>query len=142
MASTAKLAALQHQIRQELADSAQRIREEMHATINGRVDAMNSISSALQRISAGLAETAKPRKISDLIPKNWDGNNERGQFRNFMAELHLWMQAWSNQGERILTSVESGDKVDSSTLAVGLHSRRVQGFRNRFVSSLAQDHNK
>ena len=35
-----------------------------------------------------------------------------------MAELHLWMQAWSDQGERILARVESVDKVDRSTLAV------------------------
>ena len=35
-----------------------------------------------------------------------------------MAELHLWMQAWSDQGERILVRVESVDKVEGSTLAV------------------------
>ena len=35
-----------------------------------------------------------------------------------MEELHLWMQAWSDQGERILVRVESVDKVDRSTLAV------------------------
>ena len=41
---------------------------------------------------------------------------KKGQFRNFMAELHLWMQAWSHQGERILVRVESVDKVECSTL--------------------------
>ena len=41
-----------------------------------------------------------------------------GQFRNFMAELHLWMQVWSDQNERILVRVESVDKVNRSTLAV------------------------
>ena len=35
-----------------------------------------------------------------------------------MAELHLWMQAWSVQGERILVRVEGVDKVERSTLAV------------------------
>ena len=35
-----------------------------------------------------------------------------------MAELHLWMQAWSDQGERILVRVEGVDKVERSTLAV------------------------
>ena len=35
-----------------------------------------------------------------------------------MAERHLWMQAWSDQGQRILVTVESVDKVDRSTLAV------------------------
>ena len=136
MASTANLAALQHQIRQELANFVLRIWEEMHATINGKTDAINSISSALQRISAGLAETAKPYKISDLIPKSWDGNNERGQFRNFMAELHLRMQAWSNQGERILTRVESGDKVDSSTLAVGCTAEEFRAFETALYQVL------
>ena len=67
-----------------------------------------SISSAMQRISAGPAEAAKPYRISDLIPKSWDGSHDKGQFRNFMAELHLWMQAWSDQGERILVRVEEG----------------------------------
>ena len=71
----------------------------------------------MQRILAGPAETAKPYRISDLIPKSWDGSHEKGQFRNFMAELHLWMQAWSHQGERILVRVESVDKVERSTLA-------------------------
>ena len=56
-------------------------------------------TGAMQRISAGSAEAAKPYRISDLIPKSWDGSHDRGQFRNFMAELHLWMQAWSDQGE-------------------------------------------
>ena len=79
----------------------QRVREEMRTAINGRLDAIGSISSAMQRISAGPAEAAKPYRISDLIPKSWEGRHDKGQFRNFMAELHLWMQAWSDQGERI-----------------------------------------
>ena len=59
-------------------------------------DAISSISSAMQRPSACPAETAKPYRVSDLIPKSWDGSHDEGQFRNFMAELHLWMQAWSD----------------------------------------------
>ena len=35
-----------------------------------------------------------------------------------MAELHLWMQAWSDQGERILVRVQVVDKVERTTLAV------------------------
>ena len=34
-----------------------------------------------------------------------------------MAELHMWMPAWSDQGERILVRVEVVDKVERSTLA-------------------------
>ena len=102
MATAADLVTLQQQIRQEIADSLQRVREEMHTPINGRLDAINSISSAMQRLSAGPAETAMPFRISDLIPKSWGGRHEKGQFRNFIAELHLWMQAWSDQGGRVL----------------------------------------
>ena len=79
---------LLQQIRQEMADSWQRVREEMHTANKGRLDAI-SISSAMQRLSAGPAETAKPHRISDLIPKSWDGSHDKGQFRNFTAELHL-----------------------------------------------------
>ena len=118
MATTADLITLQQQIRQEMADSLQRVREEMHTAINGRLDAVSSISSAMQRLSAGPAETAKPYRISDLIPKSWDGSHDKGQLRHFMAELHLWMQARSDQGERILVGVEGVDKVERSTLAV------------------------
>ena len=35
-----------------------------------------------------------------------------------MAELHLWVQAWSDQGERILVIFESVHMVERSTLAV------------------------
>ena len=110
---------LQQQIRQEIGDSLQRVRDGVHTAINGRLDAISSISSAMQRLSAGPAETANPYRVSDLIPKSWDGSHDKGQFRNFMAELHLWMQAWSDQGERIFVRVESVDIVDRSTLAVG-----------------------
>ena len=34
-----------------------------------------------------------------------------------MAELHLWMQGWSDQGERILVKVENVDKVERLTSA-------------------------
>ena len=64
----------------------------------------------MQRLSAGLAETAKPSKISDLIPKSWDGSHDKGQFGNLIVELRLRMQAWSDQGERTPVRV--------STLAV------------------------
>ena len=58
----------------------------MHTAIDGRLDAINSISSAMQILSAGPAETAKPHRSSDLIPEGWDGNHDTGQFRNFMAD--------------------------------------------------------
>ena len=67
MATAADSMTLQQQIRQEMADSLQRVREEMHTAINGRLEAISSISSAMQRISAGPAEAAKPSRTSDLI---------------------------------------------------------------------------
>ena len=99
---------LQQQTRQEIADSLQRVREEIHA---------------------GFAETAKPYRISDLIPKSWDSSHEKGQFRNFMAELHVWMQARSDQGGPFNTGCR-------------LHRGRLQNTRNRCVPDLAQDDNK
>ena len=116
MATTADLMTLQQQIRLDMADSLQRVREEVHTASNGRLDATSSISSTMQRLSAGPAET--PYRISDLIPKSSGGNHDKGQFRNFMAEVHLWTEAWSDQGERILVRVEGVDKVGRSTLAL------------------------
>ena len=69
---------LQPQLRQEMADCLQRVREEMHTATMGRLHAISSISSAMQRLSTGSAETAKPYRISDLIPKSWDGGHENG----------------------------------------------------------------
>ena len=77
---------------------------------------LNSINTALQNISARPAES-KPCRISDFIPRNWDGSNEKGEFRSIMSDLHLWMQAWSDQGEKMLARVESIDKVDNNVIA-------------------------
>ena len=33
------------------------------------------------------------------------------------SDLRLWMQAWSDDGETMLVSVESSDKFDTSTLS-------------------------
>ena len=43
---------------------------------------------------------------------------KKGEFRSFMSDLHLWIQAWSDHGERVLTRVESAEKIDRDTLAV------------------------
>ena len=125
MVTTADLAVFQQQLRQEMADVIQQLRTEMiqqlhtemNETINGRMDMLNSFSTAVQNVSM-MTNDSKPYRISDLIPRKWEGNNEKGEFRSFMSDLHLWMQAWSDQGEKILTRVESADKVDRATLAV------------------------
>ena len=117
MVTTADFAVFQQQLRQEMTDVIQQLRTEMNETVYGRMDMLNSINTALQNVSTKTTDF-KPYRISDLIPRNWEGSNEKGEFRSFMSDLHLWMQAWSDQGERILARVESVDKVDRATLAV------------------------
>ena len=89
----------------------------MNETVNGRMDMLNSINTAHQNVSTETTDF-KPYRISDFIPRNWEGSNEKGEFRSVMSHFHLLMQAWSDQGERILTRVKSVDKVDRATLAV------------------------
>ena len=95
----------------------QQLRAEVNEAISGRIDMLNSTNTALQNVSAIPAES-KPCRISVLIPRNWEGNNEKGEFRSFMSDLHLWMQGWSDQGEQMLAIVEGSYKLDNSTLAV------------------------
>ena len=94
----------------------QQLRAEVDEAISGRMDMLNSISTALQNVSARPAES-KPYRISDLIPRNWEGSNENGEFRSFMSDLHLWMHAWSDQGEQMLVRVESIHKFDNNVIA-------------------------
>ena len=123
MVTTADFAVFQQQLRQEMTDVIQQLRTEMNETVNGRMDMLNSINTALQNVSMKTTDS-KPYRISDLIPRNWKGSNEKGEFRSFTTDLHLWMQAWSDQGERILARVQSVDKVDRATLAVDCTGRQ------------------
>ena len=107
---------VQQQLRQEVADVIQQLRAEVNEAISGRVDMLNSINTVFQNVSARPAES-KPYRISDLIPRNWEGSNEKGEFRSFMSDLHLWMKAWSDQGEQMLASVEGIDKIDNNVIA-------------------------
>ena len=116
-----------------MADVIQHLRTEMNGTVNGRMDMLNSISTAIQNVSMKTNDS-KPYRISDLIPRNWEGNNEKGEFRSFMSDLHLWMQAWADQGERILTRVESVEKIDRAILAVD----RTQAEFRTFETALYQ----
>ena len=49
----------------------------MNETVNGRMDMLNSINTALQNVSTKTTDF-KPYRISDLIPRNWEGSNEKG----------------------------------------------------------------
>ena len=106
-----------------MADVTQQLRTEMNETVNGRTDVLGRINTALQKVSAKPL-VSKPYRISDLIPRNWEGSNDKGEVRHIMSELHLWMQVWSDEGETMFVSVEKTDKFDSSTLAVSDQSRR------------------
>ena len=95
----------------------QQLLTELNETVNGRIGLLSSTNRALWNVSAKPA-ASKPHRISEFIPRNWERSNDKGEFRHFMSDLHLWMQAWSYEGERMLVSVESSDKFDNSTLAV------------------------
>ena len=77
MVTVADFAVFQQQLRQEVADVIQQLRTEMNETTNGRMDMLNSISTAIQNVSMKTNDS-KPYRISDLIPRNWEGNNEKG----------------------------------------------------------------
>ena len=116
-------------------DIIQQLRTEVNERVNSRMDLLNSISVAMQNMSTR-ANDSTPYRISDLIPRSWEGNNEKGEFRSFMSDLHLWMQAWSDQGERILAQGRRRH------IGSGLHARRVQDPRDHAVPSVAQNDSK
>ena len=72
MVTTADLTVFQQQLRQEMADVIQQLRTEMNEKINGRMDMLNSISTATQNVSMKTNDS-KPYRISDFIPRNWEG---------------------------------------------------------------------
>ena len=104
MVTPADFATFQQQLTRKCS-CVQQLRAEVNEAIKGRMDMSNSIITALQNVSARPAES-KPYRISDLIPRNWEGSNEKGELRSFMSDLHMWMQAWSDQGEQMLARVE------------------------------------
>ena len=73
----ADFATFQQQLRQEVADVIQQLRAEANKATSGRMDMLNNINTALQNVSARPAES-KPYRVSDLIPRNADGSNEKG----------------------------------------------------------------
>ena len=52
MVTTSDMAVFQQQLRQEVADVMHQFRTEMNERINGRLDMLNSISTAIQGMSA------------------------------------------------------------------------------------------
>ena len=62
--------------RQEMADATQQLRTEMNETINGRIDMLSIINTALQNVSAKLCWHQKPHRISDLT--RCERSNDKG----------------------------------------------------------------
>ena len=77
----ADFTAFQQQLRQEMTDVIQKLRVEVNETVSGRMDVMNGIATSLQSVTAHTAP--KPYRISDLVPKNWEGSDDKGELRHF-----------------------------------------------------------
>ena len=123
MVTPADFAAFQQQLRREVTAVMQQLRVEVNDTISGRMDMLKSINTALQSVSARPAQN-KPCRISDLLPRNWETSfHEIGkatmkkESSGALSDLHLWMQAWSDQGEKMLAIVEGTDKLDNNAIA-------------------------
>ena len=56
-----------------------------------------------------------------------------------MSDLHLWMQAWSNQGEKMLVSVERIDKFDNNATAFDCSNaefRSIEASQNQVLHDI------
>ena len=88
MVTTTDMAVFQQQLRQEVTDVIQQLRTEMNEKINSRMDMLNSISTAMQSMSVRPSDF-KPYKISDLIPRSWEGKNEKKRIPKLHVRLAL-----------------------------------------------------
>ena len=111
LVTTADFTAFQQILRQDVTDVIQQWIVEVDETVSGRMDMLSSINTTLQNMSAKPI-ASRPHRITDFLSRNWDGSNDKGRVRNFMSDLHFWMQAWSDEGETMLVSVESTDKFE------------------------------
>ena len=68
-------------VRQEVADEMQQVRNELNETANGRLDMLNGIATALQRVTANAAP--RPHRISDLIPRHRGRQQRQGRVQTF-----------------------------------------------------------
>ena len=77
MVTTPDFTALQQQFRQDMTDVIQQLRVEVNETVTGRKDMLNSTNTALHKMSAK-PTASKPYRISDFIPRNCEGSNDKG----------------------------------------------------------------
>ena len=125
----ADIATFQQQLRQEMADVTQQLRAEGNELISGRMDIMNSFNTALQNVSAKSTDS-EPYRVSGFIPRNWEGSNEKGKFRSFMSDLHSWMQAWSNQGEKCLSALRAPTSSTAARLCLPVQTKNSDQSRH------------
>ena len=59
----------------------------MTSAINNRTDQFHSVATATQNMSTSAPSSAKPYRFEDLIPRNWEGSVEKGEFRNYRTTL-------------------------------------------------------
>ena len=59
----------------------------MTSAINNRTDQFHSVATATQNMSTSAPSSAKPYRYEDLIPRNWEGSVEKGEFRNYRTTL-------------------------------------------------------
>ena len=98
--SSVPFASESHQTRWQ--QQLHQVRIELRITINSRIDQFNRIATAMQNLTTN-APSALSCRASDLIPNNWEGSVEK-ECTKYTAALHVWMQAWSDQGEKMPVS--------------------------------------
>ena len=108
----------------------------MNDTVSGRIFMLNSINTAVRNVTVK-PSPAKPCRTTDPIPRNWEGSNEKGEVRHFMSDQHLRMQAWSDEGETMLVSAESSDKLDITALSVDCTEESSKRSRRHFTKYCA-----
>ena len=121
---------------QEGANSACHVSRERHThsssrTVDIRDDDSNhhqnrSAQPQFKNLPTSASSAANPHNISDLIPKLGEGKLERGEFRNFVAALHLRMQAWSEERDPNSSASRKRRQDRQQQLVSGPLKRRSQ----------------
>ena len=60
-----------------MTDVIQQLRTVVNETVSARIDMLININSAMQNVSAK-PFGSEPYPISELIPRNWEGSNDKG----------------------------------------------------------------
>ena len=72
---------------------------------------------------ANRPNAARPSEIPEIRA----GHVLEGEFKKYMADLFLRMQAWPDQGDHLLVRVECVDKIDNASLSVDCSEREFRG---------------